>query len=74
MHRYVAARDLDQDTLTRRRRLRGEDDPGTLISAAHREKVLSYFRKARESGAHIVTGGGVPVFGDARVRQFIRCW
>jgi aminomuconate-semialdehyde/2-hydroxymuconate-6-semialdehyde dehydrogenase len=43
---------------------------GPLISAAHREKVLSYFRKARESGANIVTGGGVPVFGDARDNGF----
>jgi len=39
---------------------------GPLISATHREKVLSYFRMARELGATIVTGGGVPVFGDAR--------
>jgi aminomuconate-semialdehyde/2-hydroxymuconate-6-semialdehyde dehydrogenase len=39
---------------------------GPLISSAHREKVLSYFRTARESGANIVAGGGVPVFGDAR--------
>jgi aminomuconate-semialdehyde/2-hydroxymuconate-6-semialdehyde dehydrogenase len=45
-------------------------DLGPLISAAHREKVLSYFRKARESGANIVTGGGVPVFGDARDNGF----
>jgi aminomuconate-semialdehyde/2-hydroxymuconate-6-semialdehyde dehydrogenase len=43
---------------------------GPLISAAHREKVLSYFRKARELGANIVTGGGVPAFGDARDNGF----
>ena len=43
---------------------------GPLISAAHREKVLSYFRKARELGANIVTGGGVPMFGDARDNGF----
>jgi aminomuconate-semialdehyde/2-hydroxymuconate-6-semialdehyde dehydrogenase len=43
---------------------------GPLISAAHREKVLSYFRTAREQGAKIVTGGGVPVFGDARDNGF----
>jgi aminomuconate-semialdehyde/2-hydroxymuconate-6-semialdehyde dehydrogenase len=43
---------------------------GPLISATHREKVLSYFRAARESGATIVTGGGVPVFGDARDNGF----
>jgi aminomuconate-semialdehyde/2-hydroxymuconate-6-semialdehyde dehydrogenase len=41
-------------------------DLGPLISAAHREKVLSYFHKARDLGANIVTGGGVPAFGDAR--------
>ena len=39
---------------------------GPLISTPHREKVLSYFRMARELGATIVTGGGVPEFGDAR--------
>jgi aminomuconate-semialdehyde/2-hydroxymuconate-6-semialdehyde dehydrogenase len=43
---------------------------GPLISAAHREKVLSYFRKARESGANVVTGGGIPTFGDARDHGF----
>jgi aminomuconate-semialdehyde/2-hydroxymuconate-6-semialdehyde dehydrogenase len=39
---------------------------GPLISTTHREKVLSYFRMAKEQGATIVTGGGVPEFGDAR--------
>lgn len=39
---------------------------GPLISTQHREKVLSYFALAREEGATVVTGGGVPVFGDAR--------
>jgi aminomuconate-semialdehyde/2-hydroxymuconate-6-semialdehyde dehydrogenase len=43
---------------------------GPLISAAHRKKVLSYFRTAREQGADIVTGGGVPEFGDARDNGF----
>ena len=43
---------------------------GPLISAAHREKVLSYFRQARELGAKVVTGGGVPAFGDARDNGF----
>ena len=40
------------------------DDPnagmGPLISLEHREKVLSYYRKAVEEGATIVTGGGAP--------------
>lgn len=39
---------------------------GPLISTQHREKVLSYFALAREEGATVVTGGGVPAFGDAR--------
>jgi len=43
---------------------------GPLISAQHREKVLSYFRLAREEGATVVTGGGVPTFGDGRDRGF----
>jgi aminomuconate-semialdehyde/2-hydroxymuconate-6-semialdehyde dehydrogenase len=33
---------------------------GPLISREHREKVLSYYRKAVEEGARLVTGGGVP--------------
>jgi aminomuconate-semialdehyde/2-hydroxymuconate-6-semialdehyde dehydrogenase len=43
---------------------------GPLISATHREKVLSYFGAARELGATIVSGGGVPKFGDARDNGF----
>ena len=33
---------------------------GPLIGQEHREKVLSYYRKAVEEGATVVTGGGVP--------------
>jgi aminomuconate-semialdehyde/2-hydroxymuconate-6-semialdehyde dehydrogenase len=43
---------------------------GPLISAQHREKVLSYFRLAREEGATTVTGGGIPTFGDGRDHGF----
>jgi aminomuconate-semialdehyde/2-hydroxymuconate-6-semialdehyde dehydrogenase len=45
-------------------------DFGPLISAQHREKVLSYYRLAREEGATVVTGGGVPRFGDDRDHGF----
>lgn len=41
-------------------------DTGPLISAGHRDKVLSYFRLAEEEGATVVTGGGTPRFGDDR--------
>jgi len=33
---------------------------GPLISQEHKNKVLSYYEKARELGATVVTGGGVP--------------
>lgn len=33
---------------------------GPLISQEHRDKVLSYYRKAAEDGATVITGGGVP--------------
>jgi len=45
-------------------------DLGPLISAQHREKVLSYYRLAREEGASLVTGGGVPEFGNSLDRGF----
>ncbi|WP_328327926.1 2-hydroxymuconic semialdehyde dehydrogenase [Kribbella sp. NBC_00382] len=37
-----------------------------LISKTHRDKVLSYYDLARAEGAEVLTGGGVPSFGDAR--------
>ncbi|MFT3792441.1 MAG: 2-hydroxymuconic semialdehyde dehydrogenase [Rudaea sp.] len=41
-------------------------DMGPLISHAHRDKVLDYFALARAEGATVVSGGGMPRFGDAR--------
>lgn len=32
---------------------------GPLVSQGHREKVLSYYSKAKEAGANLITGGGV---------------
>ena len=37
-----------------------------LISKQHRDKVLGYYDLARSEGATVLTGGGVPSFGDAR--------
>jgi len=48
---YRAARALDEDTLTRRRRVLGDDHPDTLISAANLALDLSALgehRAARE--------------------------
>lgn len=54
--------------------LGGPDHPGVgmgpLVSQEHRDKVLSYYRLAAEEGATLVTGGGVPQFGDARDQGF----
>jgi aminomuconate-semialdehyde/2-hydroxymuconate-6-semialdehyde dehydrogenase len=38
----------------------GATTMGPLISHEHREKVLSYYRKAADEGATVVTGGGIP--------------
>jgi aminomuconate-semialdehyde/2-hydroxymuconate-6-semialdehyde dehydrogenase len=43
---------------------------GPLISAQHREKVLSYYQLAKEEGATVITGGGTPQFDDARNNGF----
>lgn len=37
---------------------------GPLISKEHQSKVLSYYKRAIEEGATLVTGGGVPEFGN----------
>ena len=42
---------------------KGTTQLGPLISAQHREKVLSYYQLAREEGATLVTGGGIPSSG-----------
>ncbi len=64
--RFVAALKAKTESL----KIGWPDEPdvamGSLISREHREKVLSYFRLAVEEGATVVTGGGVPKFGDAR--------
>ena len=39
---------------------------GPLISLEHRRKVQGYYDLAKEIGAEIVAGGGVPAFGDER--------
>jgi aminomuconate-semialdehyde/2-hydroxymuconate-6-semialdehyde dehydrogenase len=44
-------------------------DQGSLVSAAHREKVLSYVELAREEGGTIETGGGIPPELPDRVRN-----
>lgn len=58
--RFVAALKAGAEAL----RIGRPEDPATglgpLISEEHRRKVLSYYAKAAELGATVVTGGGVP--------------
>lgn len=37
---------------------------GPLISKGHRDKVLSYYKRAEDLGAIVITGGGVPEMPD----------
>ena len=37
-----------------------ETTMGPLVNQAHREKVHGYYRKAKELGANLITGGGIP--------------
>ena len=38
---------------------------GPLVSASHQAKVLGYYQLARDEGAQVVAGGGVPAMPDA---------
>ncbi|HET8596814.1 MAG TPA: 2-hydroxymuconic semialdehyde dehydrogenase [Castellaniella sp.] len=68
--RFVAALKARTEALV----LGRPDDPATdigpMISKKHQAKVASYFELARREGATVVTGGEVPVFGDARDQGF----
>ena len=49
--------------------LEAETQQGALVSAAHRDKVVSYIELAREEGGRIVCGGGPPTDLPARCRD-----
>jgi aminomuconate-semialdehyde/2-hydroxymuconate-6-semialdehyde dehydrogenase len=58
--RFVEALKRKAEALKPGRPEEAQTGIGPLISAEHREKVLSYYDKARADGATVVTGGGVP--------------
>jgi aminomuconate-semialdehyde/2-hydroxymuconate-6-semialdehyde dehydrogenase len=68
--RFVEALKRNAESLRVGSPLEKTTDLGPLISAQHREKVLSYYRLAREEGATLVTGGGIPEFGSALDQGF----
>jgi aminomuconate-semialdehyde/2-hydroxymuconate-6-semialdehyde dehydrogenase len=63
--RFVEALKVKAESLRLGSPMEKSTDLGPLISKQHREKVLSYYKLAREEGATVVTGGGVPEFGNA---------
>ena len=58
--KFVAALKEKAETMKPGRPFDPETKIGPLISKEHQAKVLSYYAKAREEGATVVTGGGVP--------------
>lgn len=63
---FVAALKTRAEALRIGRPGEAQTEIGPLVSRAHRDKVLSYYALARAEGATVVTGGGVPEFGDER--------
>jgi len=68
--RFVEALKLNAEALRLGSPLERTTALGPLISAQHREKVLSYYRLARDEGAAVVTGGGIPEFGNQLDKGF----
>ena len=68
--RFVEALKLKAESLRAGWPMEQDTSLGPLISAQHRDKVTGYYRLAGEEGATVVTGGGVPEFGDARDQGF----
>jgi aminomuconate-semialdehyde/2-hydroxymuconate-6-semialdehyde dehydrogenase len=68
--RFVEALKQKAETLRAGWPMEQDTSLGPLISAQHREKVVGYYRLAREEGATVVTGGGISEFGDARDHGF----
>jgi aminomuconate-semialdehyde/2-hydroxymuconate-6-semialdehyde dehydrogenase len=68
--KFVAALKIKAEALRIGSPLEKTTDLGPLISSQHREKVLSYYKLAREEGATVVTGGGVPEFGNVLDKGF----
>ncbi|MBU3069086.1 2-hydroxymuconic semialdehyde dehydrogenase [Aestuariicella sp. G3-2] len=64
--RFVAALKIRAEAINIGWPLDESTDMGPVISHKHRDKVISYFESAKAEGATVVTGGGIPEFGDDR--------
>ncbi len=65
--KFVAALKLKAESLKPGRPEDKATGIGPLISQEHRNKVLSYYQQAKDDGATIVTGGGVPKLDEGLV-------
>ncbi len=61
--RFVAALKTRAESVSFGRPRDAGANYGPLISKEHQQKVLSYYKKAVDEGATLVTGGGVPEMG-----------
>jgi aminomuconate-semialdehyde/2-hydroxymuconate-6-semialdehyde dehydrogenase len=68
--RFVEALKEKAESLCLGSPLEKTTDLGPLISAQHREKVLSYYKLAQEEGANTITGGSVPLFSSSLDKGF----
>jgi aminomuconate-semialdehyde/2-hydroxymuconate-6-semialdehyde dehydrogenase len=68
--RFVEALKQKAENLLLGSPLEKTTDLGPLISSQHREKVLYYYGLARDEGATLVTGGGIPEFGNTLDQGF----
>jgi aminomuconate-semialdehyde/2-hydroxymuconate-6-semialdehyde dehydrogenase len=62
--RFVSALKVKAESVKYGRPEDKQSTYGPLISQEHRRKVLSYYHKAVEEGATVITGGGVPDMPD----------
>jgi len=62
--KFVAALKEKAEGMTPGRPFDPDTKIGPLVSKEHQDKVLSYYKKAKDEGATIVTGGGVPQMPD----------
>jgi aminomuconate-semialdehyde/2-hydroxymuconate-6-semialdehyde dehydrogenase len=62
--KFVAALKDRAETMKPGRPFDKDTKIGPLVSKEHQAKVLSYYKKAKDEGATIVTGGGIPGMPD----------
>ncbi len=58
--KFVAALKVQAETMKPGRPFDKDTKIGPLVSKIHQKKVLGMYQKAKDEGANIVTGGGIP--------------